>query len=119
VGSLVYRDLFSAAVNAARCSSYSLGFSIVTISNKNLRLDSLIVDPIGIGKESSPSDKLSGQPSIGNIPITSLHPIGGIEEAGIINHLMSVSETLGFDSDFYPETSNSLVFFAGKIMDHT
>jgi hypothetical protein len=30
VGSLVYRDLFSAAVNAARCSSYSLGFSIVT-----------------------------------------------------------------------------------------
>ena len=30
LGSLVYCDLFSAVANAARCSSYSLGFSIVT-----------------------------------------------------------------------------------------
>jgi hypothetical protein len=96
-----------------------LGWCFGSGSNKNLRLDGLIVDPIGVNKESFPSDKLSGQPSIGNIPITSLQPIGGIEEAGIINQSMSVSETLGFDSDFYPETSNSLVFFAGKIMDHT
>jgi hypothetical protein len=73
---------------------------------------------MGVGKESFPSNKLSGQPSIGNIPITGLQPIGGIEEAGIINQSMSISETVDFDSDFYPETSNSLIFFAGKIMDH-
>jgi len=30
-GQSVYRDLFSAVANAARCSSYSLGFSIVTL----------------------------------------------------------------------------------------
>ena len=47
-------------------------FLVGSSSNKNLRLDGLIVDSIGVGKESFPSDKLSGQPSIGNIPITTL-----------------------------------------------
>jgi hypothetical protein len=57
VGSLVYRDLFSAAVNAARCSSYSLGFSIVTNSytfRSSVLVDTkttgaLILNPIACG----------------------------------------------------------------------
>ena len=73
---------------------------------------------LALGKESSPSDKLSGQRSMRNRPITGLQPVGGTEKAGIINQLMSILEALGLDSDLYPETSNSLVFFAGKIMDH-
>lgn len=77
------------------------------------------MDPVGVGEESFPSDKLSGQPYMGNIPVTGLQPVGGIEGAGIVNQLMSVSKILGFDSDIYPETSNSLVFFADKVMDHT
>ena len=50
----------------------------------------MVVDPIGVGKESFPSDKLSSRPSIGNIPITGLQPIGEIEKAGIINQPMSI-----------------------------
>jgi hypothetical protein len=94
-----------------------LSWSVRCSSNKHLGLDGLLVD--GVGKESLSSDKLSGQPCMGSITITGLQSIGGIEEAGIINQSMSILETLGFDSDFYPETSNRLVFFAGKIMDHT
>jgi len=47
-------------------------FLVGSSSNKDLRLDGLIVDSIIVGKESFPSDKLSGQPSIGNIHITTL-----------------------------------------------
>jgi hypothetical protein len=53
VGSLVYRDLFSAAVNAARCSSYSLGFSIVTgaslLPKKDLIKDTAVPAREGVG----------------------------------------------------------------------
>jgi hypothetical protein len=70
-------------------------------------MDRLVVDPVGAGKESFPSDKLSGQPYISNIHITDLQPAVGIEEAGIINQSMSFSETLDFDRDLFQKPATA------------
>jgi hypothetical protein len=47
-----------------------------------------------LGKESFLGDKLSGQPSEGDIPITGLQPVGRIEEASIVNQSMASGRLL-------------------------
>jgi hypothetical protein len=91
--------------------------TVCSSSNKDVGLNGWVVDPIIVGKESFPGDKLSGH-STDNTPITGLQPVGRIEEAGYVKQSMGILRNLGFDSDFNPEASNSLVLFASKIADH-
>ena len=88
-------------------------------SNEDIGLGGLAVYRIGVSKKSFLNNKLSGQPSFGNISITHSQPVGRIQEASLFTQSMRVLKTVGFDGDFYPDVYNSLVFFAGTIMDHT
>lgn len=74
-------------------------------SSENIRLRSLIVNPVGIGKKSFPIDKFSGQASLSNTSITSLQPVRWIQKAGMIHKLVCFLQTLGFDCDLYPKAS--------------
>jgi hypothetical protein len=90
-----------------------LRWSVGSGSSKDIGLGGLVVDPVGVGKESFSGYKLSGQPSRSHISITSVQPVGRIQVVGIIYQSMSLLKTFGLDSDFYPETSDGPIFFAG------
>jgi hypothetical protein len=56
---------------------------------------------------------------MGNNPITNLQPVGRTQGVGFIHQSTSISKTFSLHIDFYPKIFNSLVFFAGMIVDHT